>query len=91
VPETVPQPGGSLVDTVLDRDYSARHPGDRTGHVFRQDDNPAPEPAMARAVGLWYSCPADFRQLMLNGMRQDHSRAWPGQHHANIYDHIRCQ
>jgi hypothetical protein len=28
---------------------------------------------------------------MLNGMRQDHSWAWPGQHYVNIYDHIRCQ
>jgi hypothetical protein len=44
---------------------------------------------MAPAAGLWY-CPADFRHLMLNDMRQDHSRARPGQHHANIYDHIRC-
>jgi hypothetical protein len=26
---------------------------------------------------------------MLNGMRQDHSWTWPGQHYVNIYDHIR--
>jgi len=45
---------------------------------------------MARAIGLWFSYPQDFRQLMLNGMRQDHSWAEPGQHYVNIYDHIRC-
>ena len=26
---------------------------------------------------------------MLNGIRQDHSWAWPGQHYVNIYDYIR--
>jgi starch synthase len=82
---------GGLVDTVFDRDYSARHPDDRNGYVFHQDDTHALESAMARAIGLWYSYPAEFRQLMLNGMRQDHSWAWPGQHYVNIYDHIRCQ
>ena len=68
---------GGLADTVFDRDYSARHPGDRNGYVFHQPDNPALESAMARAIGLWYSYPGEFRQLMLNGMRQDHSWAWP--------------
>ena len=68
---------GGLADTVFDRDYSARHPGDRNGYVFHQDDNPALESAMARAIGLWFSYPGEFRQLMLNGMRQDHSWARP--------------
>ena len=68
---------GGLADTVFDRDYSARDPGDRNGYVFHQADNPALESAMARAIGLWYSYPAEFRQLMLNGMRQDHSWARP--------------
>ena len=80
---------GGLADTVFDRDYSARHPGDRNGYVFHQPDNPALQSAMARAIGLWYSYPAEFRHLMLNGIRQDHSWAWPGQHYLNIYDHIR--
>ena len=80
---------GGLADTVFDRDYSARHPGDRNGYVFHQLDNPALESAMARAIGLWYSYPGEFRQLMLNGMRQDHSWAGPGQDYVNIYDHIR--
>jgi len=75
---------GGLVDTVFDRDHSARHPDDRNGYVFHQADNPALESAMARAIGLWYSYPGEFRQLMLNGMRQDHSWAGPGQDYVNI-------
>ena len=61
----------------------------RNGYVFHQLDNPALESAMLRAIGLWFSYPGEFRQLMLNGMRQDHSWAGPGQHYVNIYDHIR--
>jgi len=81
---------GGLVDTIFDRDYSGRPPHDRNGYVFHQLDHLALESAMLRAIGLWYSYPGDFRQLMLNGMRQDHSWAGPGQDYENIYDHIRC-
>ena len=80
---------GGLVDTVFDRDYSLRPPAERNGYVFHQADNAALESAMARANGLWFSYPGDFRQLIVNGMRQDHSWAVPGQHYVNIYDHIR--
>ena len=80
---------GGLVDTIFDRDYSGRPLHDRNGYVFHQLDYPALESAMLRAIGLWYSYPGDFRELMLNGMRQDHSWAGPGQHYENIYDHIR--
>ncbi len=44
---------------------------------------------MARAIGLWYGSPQDFRFLMLNGMRVDRSWAGPGQDYLNIYDLIR--
>ena len=27
---------------------------------------------MSRAIGLWYAYPREFRQLMINGMQQDH-------------------
>ena len=43
---------------------------------------------MARAIGLWYDYPQDFRDLMLNGMRVDRSWARPAQDYLNIYDHI---
>jgi starch synthase len=80
---------GGLVDTVFDRDYSDRPYEERNGYVFHQVDQPALESAMARAVGLWYAYPSEFRQLMLNGMRQDHSWAGPGQDYLNIYEYIR--
>jgi len=69
---TVPvvRASGGLVDTVFDRDYSACHPDDRNGYVLHQPGNPALESVMARATGLWYSYPEEFRWLMLNGMRQ---------------------
>jgi starch synthase len=80
---------GGLVDTVFDRDYSDRPYSERNGYVFHQNDNVAVESALGRAIGLWNSYPADFRQLMINGMRQDHSWANPGQDYVNIYEHIR--
>ena len=51
---------GGLVDTVFDRDYSSA-PWERNGYVFHQADNPALESAMARAIGLWYAYPQEFR------------------------------
>ncbi len=41
---------GGLVDTVFDRDYSDRPPGDRNGYVFHQLDNPALESALAAGL-----------------------------------------
>jgi len=80
---------GGLVDTVIDRDYSPRPPEERNGYVFHQVDHQALESAMSRALGLWYDYPWEFRQLMINGMQQDHSWAIPGQHYLNIYEYIR--
>ncbi len=51
-----------MVDTVFDRDYSARPPGERNGYVFHQADNLATESALSRALGLWFGYPAEFRQ-----------------------------
>jgi starch synthase len=80
---------GGLLDTVFDRDFSDRPYEQRNGYVFHQVDHQALESAMGRAIGLWNSYPDEFRQLMLNGMRQDHSWAGPGQDYVNIYEHIR--
>ena len=44
---------------------------------------------MHRAIGLWYSYPNYFRELMVNGMRCDYSWNHPGQHYLNVYDYIR--
>ena len=78
---------GGLVDTVFDRDYSSGW--ERNGYVFHHADPPALESAMARAIGLWYSYPAEFRELQLNGMRADHSWARPAEDYLNIYEYIR--
>jgi starch synthase len=80
---------GGLADTVVDRDYAWDPPEQRTGYVFHHADHQALESAMARAIGLWYGYPQDFRYLMGNGMRVDRSWARPGQDYLNIYDFVR--
>jgi starch synthase len=80
---------GGLVDTVFDRDYSDRPSDERNGYVFNDADYPALESAMHRAIGLWYSFPSEFQQLLKNGMRCDHSWNQPGQDYLNIYEYIR--
>ena len=80
---------GGLGDTVADRDYSCVASEERNGYVFEDVDQQALESAMARAIGLWYGYPEDFRYLMLNGMRSDRSWARSGQDYLNIYDYIK--
>lgn len=80
---------GGMVDTVFDRDWSDRPPGERNGYVFHQTDDWAVESALGRAIRLWFDQPGEFRQLMVNGMAQDHSWAQPGQDFLNIYEYIR--
>ncbi len=77
---------GGMADTVVDRDYSARPPHERNGYVFHQTDNLAIESALNRALGLWFACPGEFRQLMTNAMWTDDSWAQPGQDYLNIYE-----
>ncbi len=80
---------GGLADTVFDRDHSWRPVHERNGYVFEHADNGGVESALHRALGLWYSHPTEFRQLMANGMRSDYSWSRPGQDYLNIYQHIR--
>jgi len=80
---------GGLVDTVFDRDHSSFPGRERNGFAFHHADPPALESAMARAIGLWYACPTEFRELQLHAMRADHSWARPGQDYLNIYEYIR--
>jgi starch synthase len=80
---------GGLVDTVFDRDYSAREPEARNGYVFEHADYAGVESALRRALELWHLQPQEFRRLIGNGMRADHSWAASGQHYLNIYDLIR--
>jgi starch synthase len=80
---------GGLVNTVFDRDYSDQPWDRRNGYAFHQVDETALESALRRAVGLWYDYPEHFRELMRNGMREDHSWAAAGETYVQIYDQIR--
>ncbi len=82
---------GGLADTVFDKDYSSRPSHERNGYVFHQDDNPAIESALSRAIACYYEFPQDFRSLIGNAMRSDFSWNVPAQHYLNIYDHIRAK
>jgi starch synthase len=80
---------GGLMDTVFDRDFSNRLPEHRNGFVFQHPDHAGIESALDRAAGLWNYFPAEFRKLLLQGMRCDYSWNVPGQHYLNIYEYIR--
>lgn len=82
---------GGLIDTVFDRDYSDKPYHERNGFVFHHAEAADLESAMRRAIGLWYSYPEEFRQLMINGMKYDYSWYHPAQHYLNIYEYIRCK
>ncbi|HEX2958454.1 MAG TPA: glycogen synthase GlgA [Chitinispirillaceae bacterium] len=80
---------GGLVDTVFDKDYADMPFDKRNGFVFYQNDPPAMESALSRAIGLWYSYPDDFRSLIKHCMRYDYSWKNPGGHYLGVYEHIR--
>ena len=80
---------GGLRDTVFDADYADRPYHERNGYVFRDFNYEGLESAMRRAIGLWYSYPHYFKQLMTNGMRYDFSWNHPAEHYLNIYEYIR--
>jgi len=76
---------GGLADTVFDANYSDQPFEQRTGYLFDDLTESALESAMGRAIGLWFSYPEYFRQLRLNGMRQDHSWGRPARRYLDIY------
>lgn len=82
---------GGLVDTIFDRDFSTRALTARNGYVFNNFDYAGIESAMHRAIGLWYSYPAEFRKLIINGMQYNYSWQHSGQHYLNVYEYIRCK
>jgi starch synthase len=79
---------GGLVNTVFDRDHSDKPRHERNGYVFHQTDTGALESALHRAIGLWYSYPTEFGELVRNGMRCDFSWRHPGQRYLEIYERI---
>jgi starch synthase len=79
---------GGLADTVFDANYSDRAFEERNGYVFQDYTTTDLEAAASRAIGLWFHHPAYFRQLRINGMRQDHSWAEPARRYLDIFLHI---
>ncbi|MFH1076263.1 MAG: glycogen synthase [Pseudomonadota bacterium] len=80
---------GGLASTVFDADYSNKPYHERNGYVFDHFSSQGLESAMHRAIGMWYSYPKYFIELMMNGMRYDYSFRHAGQHYLNIYNHIK--
>ena len=80
---------GGLADTVFDANYADRPHHERNGYVFNDFNAQGIESALQRAIGLWYSYPQYFRELMVNGMRCDYSWNHPGQDYLKVYEHIR--
>jgi len=80
---------GGLADTVFDADYAPKPYHERNGYTFNDFDPAGLESALRRAIGLWYSYPGYFRQLMENGLRCDYSWNHPGGHYLNVYEYIR--
>ena len=80
---------GGLSATVFDADHAHRPYHERNGYVFQNANHQGLESAMHRAIGMWYSYPQQFSELMANGMRYDYSWNQPGQRYLNIYEHIR--
>jgi len=78
---------GGMVDTVFDRDYSARPHEERNGYAFQHTDHIAIESALDRALHLWFHHPAWFR-LMTASMRSENSWSHPGQEYLSVYRHI---
>jgi len=80
---------GGLADTVFDADHASKPYEERNGYLFNDFNTRGLESALDRAIGMWYSYPQYFRELMLNGMRYDYSWNHPGEHYTNIYNYIR--
>jgi len=80
---------GGLSDTVFDAEHAPRPYSERNGFVFNDFNNESLESALLRAIGLWYSYPKYFKELMVNAMRCDYSWNHPGQDYLNVYEYIR--
>ncbi|MFA5190142.1 MAG: glycogen synthase, partial [Verrucomicrobiia bacterium] len=80
---------GGLADTVFDANHAPKPYHERNGYVFNDFNAAGVESALQRAIGMWYSYPNHFSELMVNGMRYDYSWKNPGQDYMNVYELIR--
>lgn len=82
---------GGLADSVFDKDFSDKDEKERNGYVFNDPIASGIEWAMDRAVSCYFQYPKDFKKLIVQGMKCDHSWKEPAQHYMNIYDYIRIK
>jgi starch synthase len=80
---------GGLKDTVFDAEFTDKPFHERNGYVFNDANEQGLESGLRRAIGMFYDYPKHWRELMENGMRQDHSWHYPGNHYMDIYCHIK--
>jgi len=71
-----------VASSLQSRRSKLRHSHEGGATMFHHVEHHALESAMSRALG-------QFRQLMLNGIQQDHSWASAGQRSLDIYEYIR--
>ena len=81
---------GGLADTVFDANHAPKPYHERNGYVFNDYNWPGLESALKRAIGLWFTYPHYFRELMANAMRGDFSWNRSGQDYLNIYNLIKA-
>ena len=80
---------GGLKDTVFDWDHAPLPRERRNGFVFEHPDHAGIESALDRALGLWRDDPAQFRELVRQGMACDYSWNHPGGRYLDVYEFIR--
>jgi hypothetical protein len=72
--ESAPLPS-QVASSLQSRRSKLRHSHEGHTTMVHHVDHHALKSAMSRALGLWYASPGQFRQLIINGMQQDHSWA----------------
>jgi starch synthase len=64
---------GGLLDTVVETPVSHVGDGQATGFRYHEDTTAGLQAAVDRALSVFYTAPDTWRQIQLNGMRQDFS------------------
>ena len=82
---------GGMVDTVFDRDYSARVAEERNGYAFQHTDNVAIESALKPRAAALVRPPALVPAADAASMRSDNSWNQPGHEYMSVYNKIRLR
>ncbi len=74
-PDESAPPPSHVASSLQIRRSKLRHAHKGDTPLFHHVDHHALESAISGALGLWYSCPGPFRQLMIHSRQQHHSWA----------------